>query len=248
MSNNVQQLNAMAGGAKVFWKGGRGYLMDNGTELIELGKNFKAARQFLLTQQLQFLENSKGKRVPIELINPADRDRERMINQVFELAEELQVQLIETKQKMYFAIAEFMKKHGGVPEFDVASMEQLHFTDFAAKRQLQIRKAEKIDYNEQLNTALRLLNECVEEWTQGDRPELCSLIQQVVSAGKKGKIDHAMLLRLQRINSTYPKFQKAQQLIAASINTYFAKQYLLIRKRDNAEGKFQTVNLNFSGI
>jgi hypothetical protein len=237
----------------VKWKRGRGFYVEpDGQPIVWIGKNFEAAQTHLAglaeLRQPAFLVNGMGKKIPIAAILPVDVAREQMVANLFEMALKLQEVIVSEKQKMYQLIHDFLENGTGEAGVDIQAIESITFTSYSGDRQIQIRRAERIDYNEQLNQAFRLLNDCLTEWTSGGNHELRALVQQVISAGKKGKIDHAMLLRLQRVNSTHATFLMAQNLIKASIITNMAKQYLSFRQREGIEARWQTVSLNFSQL
>jgi len=238
--------------SEVKWQKGRGfYVTPQDQPIVWIGKNQESALEYLqdLVQQRQpaFLTNGQGKKIPIAAILPVDVEREMMIQQLFEIALSLQEVIAAKKQEMYKLINGFLGNGVG-REVDAQAIENITFTSYDGSKQVHLRRTERIDYNEHLNQAFKLLNECLVEWTGGGNHELQALVQQVISAGKKGKIDHAMLLRLQRVNSKHPKFLEAQKLIKLSIVTNMAKQYLSFRQRQGEESKWQTISLNFSQL
>jgi hypothetical protein len=91
-----------------------------------------------------------------------------------------------------------------------------------------------------------VFDECVTDLATEARQELVTIFRQAFNLDKKGRVDIAALRRLKSLNIKHPKWKRFQELISRAEEVESTRQYLNIRIREN--GKWKTVNLNFSSI
>lgn len=107
---------------------------------------------------------------------------------------------------------------------------------------------ENICFDERLQAAKALVDECVNEWVQGSRPEIVSLINGAFQVDKQGEINTGRILALRRLDINDERWQKAMQAIADSIQVIGSKTYVRFYKRVGDSDQYQPLSLDIAGI
>jgi hypothetical protein len=104
---------------------------------------------------------------------------------------------------------------------------------------------DRITFDERLQAAKSLIDECIKEWTQGARGELRVLIDNAFAVDKAGKINTGRVLGLRRLEIVDEKWNRAMQAIADSIVITESKEYIRIYRR-NKEGEYDLISLGLA--
>lgn len=106
---------------------------------------------------------------------------------------------------------------------------------------------EYIVFDERLQVAKQLIDECVLGWSDGARSEIKVLVNHAFEVDKQGKINTDRILGLRRLSIEDAKWKKAMQAIHESIQITGSKEYIRVYKRNN-EGKYEQIPLDLSAV
>lgn len=157
-----------------------------------------------------------------------------------------------------------MKKFKGISFEDIASFVQISADQYGAKiggnkgnvqllsfdGRLKIQRniAEHIVFDERLQAAKHLIDECLKEWTADGRDEIKAIINNAFNVDKKGEISTTKILGLKRIEINHPKWLEAMQAISDSINIAGSKAYLRFYQRNDETGEYIPLSLDLATI
>lgn len=196
----------------------------------------------------QYLINPTGNRVPIGAVNPLDVLRDEEVRSIVEIAEDLQGVIEQSKQTILDKISNYIDlaydTYGVKPGGKKGNVTLMSYDN---QYKVVIQVNENVTFNEQLQIARQLLTECLREWTKDGRDELKALIEEALHVDKQGRVNRWQIMRLLKIESSDPRFQKAQVAIRNAITPVEAKEYVRIHKR-NKMGHWEYVNLNFASL
>jgi hypothetical protein len=200
------------------------------------------------TNQNKFLINSKGSQIPTNLIPPLEVIRDEEVRTVVEIAKGLREDIRTVKQDIMERISSYIElsydTYGITPGGKKGNMTLLSYDN---RLKITIQMNESIVFNEQLQIARELLAECLREWTKDGRDELKAFVEEAFRVDKQGRINTYQVMRLLKIESTDPRFQKAQAAIRSAITTVDAKEYIRIHEK-NKVGHWEHINLNFASL
>ena len=74
---------------------------------------------------------------------------------------------------------------------------------------LQIATAENVMFDERLQAAKTLIDECINEWAKGSRPEIMVLVQQAFQTDKEGNLNVGRILALRRLEIADERWKAA---------------------------------------
>lgn len=196
-----------------------------------------------------YWENATGALVPEVNVKEIDKLRDQTVRTIFDKAKELHELLKAFKDSSFSDIANFSQISADQYGAKIGGNKgNLTLMTYDGRLKIQRNIAEKISFNEQLQAAKQLIDECLEEWTDGSRNEIKALINRTFNVDKKGEISTAKVLALKTINIQHPKWQQAMQAISDSINIIGSKAYLRFYIRDDATGGYLPLSLDIASI
>ena len=191
----------------------------------------------------------KGNLVPDANVKAIDKLRDETVRRIWALAEALHQEMKTFKSMSFDDVAAFVQisadQYGAKIGGNKGNVQLLSF-DGSLKIQRNI--AEHIVFDERLQAAKQLIDECLKEWTTDGRDEIKAIINQAFNVDKKGEISTTKILGLKRIEIDHPTWLKAMQAISDSINIAGSKSYLRFYKRNDETGEYIPMSLDLATI
>ena len=194
------------------------------------------------------MTDPQGRLVPVELVSEIDRLRDETVCNITAQAVAMQERLIAFKRKIrddllaYIELSfeKYGKKFGG-KEGNVT------LSSYDGRYLLQLAIDKVLYFDERLQAAKGLIDECITSWTAGSRAEVLALINDAFYVDKGGSVSAARILGLRRLQINDPKWKQAMEAITDSIQISGKKEYLRFYKRDE-KGKYQRMPLEVAAL
>mgnify|MGYP001085237269 FL=1 len=196
-----------------------------------------------------YMRNAQGHLVPLELVKPIDQERDRLVRELVALAKDLNARLVAGKSKMFGDVAAFVElsaEQYGVKRGGTKGNITLPTYDGAFK--LQIATAENVTFDERLQAAKTLIDECINEWAKGSRPEIMVLVQQAFQTDKEGNLNVGRILGLRRLEIADPRWQEAMKAISESVQVIGTKQYVRLYERVGDSDRYVPIALDMVAV
>ena len=196
-----------------------------------------------------YMRNAQGHLVPLELVKPIDQERDRLVRELVALAKDLNARLVAGKSKMFGDVAAFVElsaEQYGVKRGGTKGNITLPTYDGALK--LQIATAENVTFDERLQAAKTLIDECINEWAKGSRPEIMVLVQQAFQTDKEGNLNVGRILGLRRLEIADPRWQEAMKAISESVQVIGTKQYVRLYERVGDSDRYVPIALDMVAV
>lgn len=193
-------------------------------------------------------QDAKGRLVPEAQIKPIDRTRDELVRELFKKAEVLNKALADFKAAAFADIAAFVDlsaEQYGARLGGVKGNVQLLSFDGSLRIQRAI--AERITFDERLQAAKALIDECLREWTADARPEIALLVQDAFRADNAGSIRTGNVLALNRLEINDERWKKAMKSIGDAVQVVGSTSYVRFHKRD-PKGRYVNFSLDLSGV
>lgn len=191
-----------------------------------------------------YMKDAQGRLVPVEMVKEIDRLRDSIVRELVAKGQEVAGEIDEFKLKAMGAIQAFVDLSAekyGVKKGGVKGNVTLMSFDGAYKIQRAI--DETIEFDERLQAAKKLIDECLHDWSEGSRPEIKALINDAFYVDKKGKLNANRILGLRRLDIKDVKWQKAMTAIGESLQVTGSKAYLRIYERQS-DGGYKQISLD----
>lgn len=192
--------------------------------------------------------DSKGRLVPEGSIKPIDIERDAVVTSLIEKVKAVRQQLKDFKALAFGDIEAFIElslEQYGVHAGGGKGNITLHSFDGKYKIVRQIQ--DSIRFDERLQAAKVLIDECIQSWSVDSNDHLKVLVNDAFQVDKEGKISTGRVLGLRRHNIDDPKWKQAMNAISDSIKVVDSKSYVRFYERDK-DGKYQPISLDFASV
>lgn len=196
----------------------------------------------------QYRQDARGNLVSVDNIKPIDLARDDFIREAFAKVLPLREQMKELKAQQMADANAFIDL--SVEQYGAKRSVKgnITLTSFDGKLRIAIAQADVLHFDERLQAAKALIDECLNEWTQDSRAELKTFVLQAFDVSKEGKINVRKVLELRKLEIDDDKWKRAMQAIADSLHTQATREYIRYYQRNDATGKYEQVVLDFAGV
>ena len=185
----------------------------------------------------QFMEDAQGRQVPVSMIKKFDLKRNDLVCSIMSRAFAERERLAEFKQQVWEEIQAFVDesaKDSGAKKLG-GKKGNITLTSFDGRYKLIVAVNDGILFNEKLQIAKQLIDECIGKWSKNARPELKVLVDDAFNVGKNGLVSTGKVLGLRRLNITDTTWRRAMDAITESIQVVSSKTYMRFYERQEDE-------------
>ena len=177
----------------------------------------------------EFLINQKGHHVPLSSIRETDLIRHEFVINAIEKAKEQRESLKAFKASQMAEMDAFVQLLAQEYEVPLGGKKgNVTLRSFDHKQRVVMQIQESIELGPELLIAKELIDECLNEWSQGANENLNVVIDQTFATDKKGKVSVQRVLGLRRltINDDTGKWHQAMQIIADAIQVVDSSRFI----------------------
>ena len=185
----------------------------------------------------QFMEDAHGRQVPVSMIKKFDLKRNDLVCSIMERTFAERERLAEFKRQVWEEIQAFVDesaKDSGAKKLG-GKKGNITLTSFDGRYKLIVAVNDGILFNEKLQIAKQLIDECIGKWSKNARPELKVLVDDAFNVGKNGLVSTGKVLGLRRLNITDATWRRAMDAITESIQVVSSKTYMRFYERQEDE-------------
>jgi hypothetical protein len=193
--------------------------------------------------------DANGSLIPVTKIKPIDKDRHQVVGDLCEEAKKASAALFAFKATSMQAISDFVDR--SLAEYDVAhggKKGNVTLVNFDGRFKIIRQMQETITFDERLQAAKALIDECIQGWSKGSNANIKVLVNDAFQVDQQGKISTGRVLRLRRLDIKDEAWQRAMQAISDSLRVSSTKPYIRFYERDEASGEYQAINLDVAAL
>ena len=193
--------------------------------------------------------DAEGRFVPVKLIKPVDLMRHDLVMDMVAPAKALSSALSAFKREALDDVQAFLELSaerygttfgGGKGNVSLFS--------FDGRYKVERTMADQLVFDERLQVAKRLVDECVRDWGASSGPEIQVLLDDAFQVDRAGKISARRVLRLRQLDITDPKWLQAMQAISDSVRVASTKSYVRFYERVADSETFRPILLDFAAV
>jgi hypothetical protein len=193
--------------------------------------------------------DAKGCLVPESMIKPIDRTRDELVRDLVGDAKLVSATLREFKTRVFADINAFVELSAEQYEVKLGGKKgNLTLFSFDGAFKVQVAIAEHMIFDERLQAAKHLIDECITDWSQGSRDEIKVLVQSAFQTDKEGKINTGRVLALRRLDIRDQKWQTAMKAISESLQVVGSKEYVRFYERIGTSDQYRPISLDVAAI
>lgn len=196
----------------------------------------------------EYWRDAKGNLTPAELVKEIDKARDALVHEWVERGRDLSKAISHFKEGIFGDVQAFIElsaeKYGAKVGGNKGNV-----TLFSYDGKYKIQRAinESLQFDERIQAAKVLIDECLNEWSEGSRPELKALIERAFNVDKEGNLNTSRILGLRRVEIQDSRWQNAMQAISESVQVVSSKAYVRLYERVGETDQYVPIALNVAG-
>jgi len=195
------------------------------------------------------MQDAKGALWPVEHVSEIDMTRDELVHEIVARARAQSEALAKFKAGVFGDIEAFIQLSG--EKYGVAmggKKGNVSLLSFDGRFKVQRAVSESLAFDERLQVAKELVNECIHLWSEGSRSEIRALINDAFQVDKEGMVNVARILGLRRLDIKDEKWQLAMKAIGESIQVAGSKTYFRVYERVGQTDKYQPISLDIAAV
>ena len=195
-----------------------------------------------------YMQNGVGHLVRIETIEEIDLARDEFVKKVTAKAREMSRMITSFKEEIAGDMQAFLELSAEKYEADLGGARgNLSLTSYDGTSKMLRAVSERLDFDERLQAAKALVDDCLREWTKDSGAEIRTLVEAAFQVDKKGRINAKRILSLRSLKIEHPTWKRAMEAIGDAVTVVGSCTYYRFYERDD-EGNYHQIVLDFSGV
>lgn len=196
-----------------------------------------------------FWQKADGTLVPESMIKPIDKMRDELVRELCAGAKARSAELAEYKAESFEQIAAFVSLSAEQYGVKVGGKKgNVTLMSFDGRHKIIRQIAETLVFDERLQTAKVLIDNCIRRWAEGSRDEIRVLVNDAFQVNKAGKISTSRVLGLRRLDIKDPEWLQAMQAITDSVQAADSKPYVRFYERVGDSDEYRQISLDVAGV
>jgi hypothetical protein len=206
--------------------------------------------QFTLKNPLEgYWVDAKGVMTPQQLVKDIDKARDTIVGEVVTRAIEVNRLLADFKLQAFADIAAFVDLSAN--EYGVSlggNKGNVTLYTFDGQYKIQRAMQDRIAFDERLQAAKSLIDECLSEWTEGAKPEIHAIINRAFQTEKEGEVNTGSVLALRRLDIADERWKRAMIAIGEAVQVVGSRSYIRVYKRVGDTSQYEAISLDIAGV
>ncbi|RZS86041.1 DUF3164 family protein [Pigmentiphaga kullae] len=195
-----------------------------------------------------YMEDGQGRLIPVDAIKPIDLARDALVREIAEKARAMSGQLKALKQSTFADIEAFVDMSAEQYGINLGGAKgNVTLLSFDGRIKILRATDDQIVFDERLQAAKALIDECLNEWTASAGPELRAIVDRAFEVDKAGKLSTSRVLSLRRVDIKDARWQEAMRAISDSIQIVGSKSYVRVYERIDDTDRYRQIPLDVAG-
>ena len=195
-----------------------------------------------------YMENGVGNLVRIEKIKEIDLARDQFVKDVMVKVKAMNGAIESFKKELSGDMQAFLELSAEKYQADLGGARgNLSLATYDGKYKVLRAVADRLDFDERLQAAKALVDDCLREWTKDSGAEIRTLVESAFQVDKKGRINAKRILSLRSLQIEHPTWKRAMEAISDAVTVVGSCTYYRFYERDE-EGNYHQIIMDFSGV
>ncbi len=196
-----------------------------------------------------YRRDAQGRLIHEEQIKPVDKLRDELVLALVDRARATHDALVQYKAAAFGEIEAFLDLSAAEYGAKIGGKKgNVSLLSFDGKYKIQRAIQESIVFDERLQVARSLIDECLQEWTADARPELAVLVNDAFRVDTKGEIRTARVLALRRLAIEDDRWLRAMEAIGDACQVAGSKSYIRVYERIGDSDQYRPISLDIAGV
>lgn len=191
-----------------------------------------------------YWRDADGRLIPEEMVKTIDRERDRVVNALVADAKKAATELAVFKARAFEEIASFVERSAKDYRVKVGGNKgNVSLISYDGRYKIVRQVSETLVFDERLQVAKELIDQCIQRWGGESRPEMFLLVQDAFQVDKEGKVSTGRVLGLRKHDINDAKWKQAMKAISDSVRTASSKSYVRFYERGDG-GEYRPISLD----
>ncbi len=196
-----------------------------------------------------YKQDASGRLVPISMIKDIDIQRDELVQEIVGHAQSVNEHLVAFKRHSFGDIQAFKELSSEKYGKNLGGKKgNITLHSFDGKYKVQVSNAENISFDERLQVAKQLVDQCIHRWTEGSNDNIKALVEHAFQTDKEGNISIGRILGLMKLNINDADWKQAMEAIKDSMQVIGTKTYIRIYQRDGDTENYTAIALDIAGV
>lgn len=196
-----------------------------------------------------YRQDAQGRLIHESLIKPIDQARDQLVQQFVDKAVKLKKELAQFKAEAFGDIEAFIELSAEQYGTTIGGKKgNVTLLSFDGRYKIQRAVQEAIAFDERLQAARALIDECLRDWTEGARPEVVTLVNDAFRTDQNGDIRTARVLALRRLEISDERWQRAMTAISEACQVVGSKSYIRLYERVGETKEYRPISLDIAAL
>lgn len=196
-----------------------------------------------------FRTNAVGNLIQISSIKPIDLARDELVMEIVDKAKRVSTELAALKAEIFGDIESFVEL--SAEQYGVSlggGKGNISLMSFDGKYKVLRANQDNIVFDERLQAAKELIDECLREWSRDAHPGLMLMVNDAFRTDRNGDLRTARVLALRRHDIDDPRWLKAMDAISDALQVVGSKSYIRVYERIRDTDLYKLIPLDIAGI
>lgn len=192
-----------------------------------------------------YVRDRDGHFVPKDKVKPIDRARDKLVNSIFKEAEKISGTIADFREECFVRLADFADTSASEYGAKLGGKKgNMTLYNYDGSVKIVIQRGESKSFDERLQVAKSLIDDCIHDWSKGSNKNIKVLINDAFQVDKEGRVSVERIQGLRRLDIDDPRWLKAMDAIADSIQIIGSKRYFRVYKRVGETDEYRPVSLD----
>ncbi|MDX0563323.1 DUF3164 family protein [Sinorhizobium meliloti] len=109
-----------------------------------------------------------------------------------------------------------------------------------------VQVSDQIVFGPELQVAKSLIDECLNEWSAGSRPEIQAIVTRAFNTDKEGQVNRSDVFMLLRLEIDDVRWNNAMEAIRSAIRVTGSKEYVRFYERASSNDDWQAITIDLA--
>jgi hypothetical protein len=196
-----------------------------------------------------YMENGLGHLIPLDKVKPVDMARHELVMELVNMAEKLQGDMKRFRDRAMGEVESFADLSAEKYEAPIGGKKgNVRLVSFDGRYMVQRQISENLVFDERLQAAKALIDQCITRWSEGSNNNIKALVNSAFDVDREGRVNVGRILGLRSLDISDSDWLQAMKAISDSIQVAGSKAYLRLYKRRDGDGKYEGIPLDLAAL
>lgn len=196
-----------------------------------------------------YMEDAHGRLCPVETIPPIDLTRDELVKELLNEAKAMHKALTAFKSNVFMKADDFVALSAAQYGASLGGKKgNVTLTSFDGRFKVLLATSETVTFDERLQAAKALIDDCLNEWTENSKPELQTIVTRAFQTDGEGRVSVGLVLSLRRYEITDKRWQTAMKAIGESLQVVGSKRYVRFYEKLGDSDAYVPISIDVASV